>query len=143
MRRLTIASIVMFVAGVVLLVYTAYSGEGKAWIFFIIPVFESTSPLALAGILLIFLSIFLFFFSLAEPARFEPSQSQAAGPKSTTPGTAPTSAGKKFGGVVFLGPIPIIFGSDKKMAKWMIIVALVLVILLIVLYWYLTTQALQ
>lgn len=143
MRRLTIASIVMFVAGVVLLIYTASTGEARAWIFFIIPVFESTSPLALGGILLIFLSIFLFFFSLAEPMSSAPAQPTTGGTQAAAPGQTPGSLGKKFGGVVFLGPIPIIFGSDKKMAKWMIIVALVLVVLLIVLYWYLATQALQ
>jgi uncharacterized protein (TIGR00304 family) len=26
------------------------------------------------------------------------------------------------GGVVFIGPIPIIFGSDKRIARWMIVV---------------------
>lgn len=30
------------------------------------------------------------------------------------------------GGVVFIGPVPIIFGSDRRIAKWMILAALAL-----------------
>jgi uncharacterized protein (TIGR00304 family) len=41
----------------------------------------------------------------------------------------------KGGGVVMIGPIPIIFGSDLKWASIAILLAIVLVVLSILLYW--------
>ncbi|ARM75660.1 TIGR00304 family membrane protein [Acidianus manzaensis] len=38
------------------------------------------------------------------------------------------------GGIILIGPIPIIFGSSKKIEKWMIIVALVIVIIMAIIY---------
>jgi uncharacterized protein (TIGR00304 family) len=38
------------------------------------------------------------------------------------------------GGVIMIGPIPIIFGTDKKSVKSVIVLALALTILLII--WY-------
>ncbi len=38
------------------------------------------------------------------------------------------------GGVIFIGPIPIVFGSSKGIAKWMLIVAVILVILMVIFY---------
>jgi uncharacterized protein (TIGR00304 family) len=40
------------------------------------------------------------------------------------------------GGVVIIGPIPIVFGSNKKIAWGMLIVALILTFLLYILYFY-------
>jgi len=40
----------------------------------------------------------------------------------------------EVGGVIFLGPIPIIFGSSKNISKWMLVVAVIITIVLILLY---------
>jgi uncharacterized protein (TIGR00304 family) len=40
----------------------------------------------------------------------------------------------EVGGVIFLGPIPIIFGSSKNISKWMLVVAAIITIVLILLY---------
>ncbi len=40
----------------------------------------------------------------------------------------------EYGGVIFIGPIPIIFGSSKKVSKWMIVVALIITLVLVALY---------
>lgn len=40
----------------------------------------------------------------------------------------------EVGGVIFIGPIPIIFGSSKDIAKWMIIVAIIIFVLLVLFY---------
>jgi uncharacterized protein (TIGR00304 family) len=39
----------------------------------------------------------------------------------------------KGGGVVFIGPIPVVFGSDKLSAKILMLLAIVLMLLLIIL----------
>ncbi|PSO06972.1 hypothetical protein B9Q04_13345 [Candidatus Marsarchaeota G2 archaeon BE_D] len=35
------------------------------------------------------------------------------------------------GGVIFIGPIPIVFGSNKRIAKWMVIAAILITIALV------------
>jgi uncharacterized protein (TIGR00304 family) len=136
MRRLTAAALSLFILGIMLLAYAAYLGEMTFTLVVIIPVVQSSSVWALAGMALIFAAIFLFFLSMAAPMREARTQ-----PSTTTPqAVAPQQPAKKFGGVVFVGPIPIIFGSDKKVAKWMLVVALFIVILLIIAMWYFATQ---
>jgi uncharacterized protein (TIGR00304 family) len=45
----------------------------------------------------------------------------------------------KGAGVIMIGPIPIIFGTDKKSVKTVIILALALTIALIILYLFMLT----
>jgi uncharacterized protein (TIGR00304 family) len=136
MRRLTAAAFALFVLGIALLGYATYLGEMTFTLVVIIPVVQSSSVWALSGMALIFAAIFLFFFSMATPAREGPAQQSGVTPQST----APQQPAKKFGGVVFVGPIPIVFGSDKRVAEWMLIVALVIVILLVIAMWYFATH---
>ncbi len=35
------------------------------------------------------------------------------------------------GGVIFIGPLPIVFGSNKRIAKWMVIAAILITIVLV------------
>lgn len=48
----------------------------------------------------------------------------------------PAGTGKetrvKGGGVILIGPVPVVFGTDKKSALFMMILAIVLMLLLIV-----------
>jgi len=37
----------------------------------------------------------------------------------------------KAGGVLFIGPIPIVFGTDEEVAKWSLVIGLIMVILLV------------
>jgi uncharacterized protein (TIGR00304 family) len=46
----------------------------------------------------------------------------------------PEKSKMKSAGVIMIGPIPIIFGSDKKSVKIVLALALALTVLLIVLY---------
>lgn len=37
----------------------------------------------------------------------------------------------KGGGIIFIGPIPIIFGTDIHITKWLIIIALIITLILL------------
>ena len=39
----------------------------------------------------------------------------------------------EYGGVIFIGPIPIVFGSNKKIAKTMLIIGIVIFVVLMIL----------
>ena len=38
------------------------------------------------------------------------------------------------GGVIFIGPIPIVFGSDKGIAKWMIVVGVIIAVIMLLMF---------
>ncbi|MEM0121203.1 MAG: DUF131 domain-containing protein [Thermoprotei archaeon] len=40
--------------------------------------------------------------------------------------------GMEGGGVIFIGPVPIIFGSNKRIAKWMMVAAILITVALVV-----------
>ncbi len=65
--------------------------------------------LVIIGLVIVFLATFLLAFS---PTR--------------------TKGKAKGGGIVFIGPIPIIFGTDKESVKILLILAIILLALMIV-----------
>lgn len=71
-----------------------------------------------AGFLLIFIGIILLFVGMIREANKSSDNDQKA----------------QVGGVIFIGPIPIVFGSSKGIAKWMIIVAVILFVLIVIFY---------
>ncbi len=74
------------------------------------------------GILLIMLGFLIVFLGIIYEA-FKPREE---GEENKT----------QAGGIILIGPIPIIFGSSKKIEKWMLIIALVIVIIMALLYLY-------
>ncbi len=77
--------------------------------------------------------IIVFFFGFAAQAG-EPEGLKGPQPQpQTEPQTQRTIKG---GGVVLIGPIPIIFGSDAKTAAILIILALVLIITVALLFYF-------
>ena len=96
-------------------------GQANVYLVLVIPVIVGTGPLAFLGIGLVFagfLSTFLLW-----PPRFavDPGDRDAV---PTPPGGAPPA--RRWGGVLFLGPIPIIFGSDPRMTRTMLLIGVVL-----------------
>jgi len=128
MRRLSLLALASLVGGIALLGYGAATGQGKVVLIF--PVFEG--PVPFVGGLLIMLAMFLWFLSVARSGVPWPAgPSEAVTPSPPTPAAAPPA---KAGGVVFLGPFPIVFGSDPKVAKAMLILGIVLAGLLLLVF---------
>ncbi|MCY0860414.1 MAG: DUF131 domain-containing protein [Sulfolobaceae archaeon] len=78
------------------------------------------SLLLLGGILIIFIGFILIFIG----ALIEGEKNSSNTQENKT----------QAGGIIFIGPIPIVFGSSKEITKWMLIIALIIAIILIVLY---------
>jgi len=76
--------------------------------------FHAMVDLVLAGVLLILVGFGVMVISVLSQARREGSQ-------------------VKGGGVVMIGPVPIIFGSDMKWASVAIVLAIILIVLTVVL----------
>jgi uncharacterized protein (TIGR00304 family) len=83
----------------------------------------NASSLLLAGFFIIFIGFLLIMIGIVLGIfqNSEPKQDYSRGQE---------SFGKvKGGGVIMLGPIPIIFGSDKESAKTAAILAIILMLL--------------
>ncbi len=81
------------------------------------------SILIVAGILLIILGFFLITFGMIHSAR----ESEEKGAEKET-----REKKVKGGGVILIGPIPIVFGTDKKYALILMVLAIVLMLLAII-----------
>ncbi len=131
-RPIRLLGPVLIVAGVVALAFGFLQGQAGLSLFLIFPVVTATGGWSALGILLFIAGFFALFLTLPSyvaeaPAPSEPS---AAPPPGASPPVPPT---RRWGGVVFLGPIPVVFGSDAKVARWMLVVGILLFVGLVVL----------
>lgn len=126
-KYLTLA-LILAICGIALIGYSVVSGEGSAGIVLFIPVFYGSGLFAFLGVICIMAAIFLGFFGFAARMNamedFESSQE----PRSSQPSKPRAQKSIKGGGVVLIGPIPIIFGSDKKTAIVLALLAIVMII---------------
>jgi uncharacterized protein (TIGR00304 family) len=125
-------------------------GEGEVYWAVIIPIFHGTGAIFFVGTILIILAIFLLMIGfvsrwgniewgslddLKDDDYREPytsSRDRTRYKRGRAPPRTPARrTSVKHGGVVFIGPIPIIWGSDKKIATIMAVVALILVIIFV------------
>ena len=117
-------------AGIALIASSLATGEGHLYLLLIVPVFTSTGALGLLGIVVGFAGIALALFSFSSPG-IPASEAPAASPPPA--GVAPPAApaAPPYGGVVMLGPIPIVFGSSTRIAKWMLLLGIALAALVV------------
>jgi len=119
----------ILIAGLVTLVLAASRGEASIYLVVVVPVMTGRSPLAFLAVLLVFIGFFVTFLGWPASAALLPGEdSSVPGPPS-----APTPPARRWGGVVFLGPLPLIFGSDPRMTRSMILVGAVLFLALLAL----------
>ncbi len=122
----------LIISGIVIFGLSLIRGEGGIFLFFVFPVFYSTSLLGGFGIFLIFVGIFILFFMpffSSFPRFSEP-------PNEVEHVHHDNEKRSHYGGVVLIGPIPIIFGSDKHIAFYMIIAAISMLLALYLFIYY-------
>jgi uncharacterized protein (TIGR00304 family) len=129
LRPIIWAPIAVFVSGIACIAAAVVGGEADVRLFLIFPVFSGSSWLFILGTLLIVLSFFVGFAMIAiggteadrsQPGSVEP-RSLAATQRKTT-----------YGGVVLVGPIPIVFASSKNMAIFMLMIGIALAMVFLV-----------
>jgi uncharacterized protein (TIGR00304 family) len=129
---LLVAALALIAAGIALLALAAVQGDVRLFLVVVVPVITgegatfALGALALmAGVLLAFIAIPLASTGDAVPAEAPPAQMPPSA------GTAPEGP-SSWGGVVFVGPIPIVLGSDAGMRRYMLVAAVVMAILVAV-----------
>lgn len=123
------AALVLTLLAVLGIGYAAAQGELRVALVFIFPVFYGEGPWAFAAILLVFAAGLGWFFSLVgrgRPVREAPEPSSER--------RSPAGE-RRHGGIVMIGPLPIVWGSDRGMTRIVVAVALVLLVTGLVWWW--------
>src|SRR6058998_3736152 len=115
-------------AGVLTMALAVARGQANVYLVLVIPVIVGTGPLAFLGVFLVFAGFLLTFFLWSSRLDAEPGDRDdlPISPEGATPA-------RRWGGVLFLGPIPVIFGSDPRITRMMLLIGVVLFLALVVL----------
>ena len=131
MNRYLLFALILLICGVILLGYSVTSGEGNAAIIIFIPVYYGSGLYSFLGVLCIMAALFFAFFGIAAQMEDMEEYNSNSGPQSSQTSRPRTQKSIKGGGVVLIGPIPIIFGSDAKTAMALVLMAIVLIIIVV------------
>lgn len=129
MRSATVrgAGLALLIVGLIATTWSILSGLTRFYLVVIVPVFASDNVLGILPLLAIFAGITL----MALASVFTENDQDDVGKVGPESGNISHDAGRaKVGGVVLIGPIPILLGSDKKMT--LIAAALAIMILAII-----------
>jgi uncharacterized protein (TIGR00304 family) len=140
----------MFILAGALIGLAVQSGEAEVGIFLIFPFIVGGGVLMGLGMLFVIIGLVLLVLGMVRrltlvpmDEMFEDDAPRKASSRRRTRGDQPVKAkgvlgGMKGGGVVFIGPIPIVFGSGVKVTKGMLWLAIVLVLALCLLFFALS-----
>lgn len=126
-RALKIAGGALVMLGIVLLVLAVLEGQASLALVLIIPVIYGTGPLLAISVLMIFAGLALVFMSFFQTA---PGMDTANAPREK----------KEWGGVILIGPIPIVIGSAgmlKGRGAIVLLAMLSILVLLLLLFTFL------
>lgn len=115
----------LFAAGAALVAAAVAAGDAEVSLFVVFPVISGSGGLFLLGAALVVAGFLAWFLALATAG--------AVGvPWQDTDAHDGTSNGRtKYGGVVLIGPVPIVFGSTRRLALAMLAIAVVTAIVLL------------
>jgi len=131
-----VLGLTLLACGVALLAWAASSGDADLYLVLVFPVVTGTGPVFGLGAVLLLFGIVATFMALAmrsaERVMMEGGPGRpVAGPDGAPPGPP---GGAELGGVIFLGPVPIVFGKGQRVGRWMMVGSIVFAILLIVFF---------
>lgn len=115
MDRLKALALAMFFSGLALFIIGVMSGDTKIYLAVIIPIIQTSNVLSIVGLLLMFGAFFLWMVgAFTRPVRG---------------GTGAMAPKTKAGGVILIGPIPILFSNDKNLAIILLVLSIVVIVL--------------
>ena len=129
---------VLLAGGVLAIAYGLAVGQGILSLFLVFPVVTATGAWPAGGIVLLLAGFFLTILGWSAPAGI-PRGVEPSPPTAPTGGQPPAGEPRprRWGGVIFLGPLPIVFGSDAKVTRWMLVAAILLFVALLLFSLYL------
>jgi len=128
MTRLRAIALLLVVAGAAGVVYGIFVGEIQVGLlFFFIPYLYGGTALGAIAILGVVIGVLLLFVDFARRPIPEPSEGPVTPRDTAEPKT-------EWGGVVIVGPIPIVFGSTPRIALVALAIVSALLMALLILF---------
>lgn len=124
MNKFYFLSLLFFILGVVFFALGVLSGEVETGFVVIFPFLIGSGIYAFLGFTFVFIAI-IFFMSGFVSRTIGTEDIEVPGEEQLRP-RSKTSV--KGGGVVLIGPIPIVFGSNWKIAVILMILAIILIV---------------
>ena len=122
MNKFHILSLFCFILGIIFFSLGFLQGDVEGGVIIIFPFIGGSGIYAFLGVISLFLAILFFMFgftSTLERKELDFEYESGQPEKKTS---------VKGGGVVLIGPIPIVFGSNWKITLVMMIVAIILIL---------------
>lgn len=133
-----VLGLLALVGGAALIGWALARGEAELHLVVIIPVISGGGAIFAGGVVLFMVGLFVTFFAMALRQAEAMAGEAGTAPPQTGHGQAqPQGApaprgGTEFGGVIFIGPVPIVFGKGQRTSRWMLVGSIVFGILMIV-----------
>jgi uncharacterized protein (TIGR00304 family) len=125
MRLVRFVGLLLFVCGAVLTVAAALTGGLELlFVFVFVPTLLAKTPIAIGGVLMIFFGI----VALAASQFMDVGGLDDRKTEMAYKGAEKMPVKTRTAGVLLIGPIPIIWGSDDRSAMWVTIVAMTIVV---------------
>ena len=102
-----ISSLIMTISGIIGLIISFFLGTVDVYILLFIPIFKLSGFLPMISIFLLFAGVILLFISLS----FGTFTFKDEGPDDHNRSYSGKEVRSEWGGLILIGPIPIIFGS--------------------------------
>ncbi|MEF8879453.1 MAG: DUF131 domain-containing protein [Candidatus Thermoplasmatota archaeon] len=115
-------SLIFFICGIGFFIWGIIEGDVEAGFFVIFPFVKGSGLYSLAGFICIFLSIVLFMMSFIQGYKTIPTSDE------DFKNSEKTKSSFKGGGLIMIGPIPIVFGSNWKIAVFLMVLGLVIML---------------
>ncbi len=134
MRPIGLVGPALLLVGLALLGLALARGEANLYLVLVVPVVTGSGVLLASGILFIFAGFFLTFLfwpvrTIGLPPEVDASQAREVS-------QVPAPPARRWGGVLFLGPLPVVFGSDPRVTRAMLLVGIALFLALLALTIY-------
>ena len=129
MRLIRFTGLLLIICGTLLTLVAALTGGLEfLFVFMFIPTFLAKTPMAIGGVLMIFFGIVAMAITpFLDIGSLEDRKMEMA-----SKGAQSERLRKKSAGVLLIGPIPIVWGSDDRSAMWATAVAVAIVMVLMI-----------
>lgn len=131
-----VVSLIIMALGLALLIYSIYSGGSRFYLFLVFPVVASNDIFGALGIIALIIGFIVLMVSISFSSVSTGLDSLADLVDDDNESEIKVIKKKpkvSSGGLILIGPFPIVWGSDKKVGKNMLYVALIITVILIVL----------
>jgi uncharacterized protein (TIGR00304 family) len=129
MNKFHVVSGIVFVLGIIFYIISDLQGDLRVGLFLVFPFVIGSGLYAMLGLLSLILAFFLFILGFTSRT----SMSRSTLPSQDNREQKPAMKG---GGVVLIGPIPIIVGSSWKITLALILATIVLILLVFFLFYF-------